>query len=126
LVLLRLLQYILKLLEDIVNGYCGMVIEITVFRGYGPLSHSLIKNIKKAANALREKGYIVSINEVTVPVIDLEEGFTPFVLVNGVEIPVPAVDVSEEILAEYLVGSNTFLESLIGLPSPPSIVCSSQ
>ncbi|BEP17604.1 hypothetical protein PYJP_09560 [Pyrofollis japonicus] len=103
-----------------------MVIEITVFRGYGPLSHSLARNIEKAANALREKGYIVSVHEVTVPVIDLEEGFTPFVFVNGVEIPVPAVDVSEEVLAEYLVGSNMILESLIGLPSPPSIVCNSQ
>ncbi len=93
--------------------------EVTVFRGYGPLSQGILRNIRRAAEVLRDYGYIVVLHEVTVPALDMEDEFTPFVLVNGVELHVPFVEVDEEVLAQYIVESIEAYENMLGLPSPP-------
>ncbi len=93
--------------------------EVTVFHGYGPLSQGVLRNIRRAAEILRDQGYIVVIREVTVPALDTEDEFTPFVMVNGVELHIPFVEVDENILAQYMVESIEAYENMLGLPAPP-------
>lgn len=96
-----------------------MILEVTVFRGYGPFSQGVLRNVVKAAEELRNQGYIVVINEVTVPALDVEDGFTPFIMINGVELYIPSVDVDEKVLAEYIAETITAYENMLGLPAPP-------
>ena len=96
-----------------------MLLNITLFRGYGGISQGVLLNIRKVAETLSERGFIVVVREVSVPAIDLVDDFTPFVLVNGVEVHVPSVDVDVEVLADYIVETAMAYENMLGLPMPP-------
>ncbi|ABM81054.1 hypothetical protein [Hyperthermus butylicus] len=94
-------------------------VEVVVFRGYGSRSSAVRENARRVVEALREAGYLASFSEVTVPVADGEEGFEPFVLVNGVEVYISAVEVDSSRLAEYVIESVYLASTLAGFPLPP-------
>ena len=73
----------------------------------------------RAVEELRNQGYIVVVNEVTVPVLDEEDKLAPFIMINGVELYVPSIDVDEKVLADYIVETITAYENMLGLPVPP-------
>ena len=94
-------------------------VEVVVFRGYGSRSSAVRENARRVVEALREAGYLASFSEVTVPAIDGEDGFEPFVLVNGVEVYIPAVEIDASKLAEYVIESVHVASTLVGFPLPP-------
>ena len=97
-------------------------VTLTVFTGYGPASSWVKRNASLLADALRELGIPVSVEEVRVPAVDFEE-FEPFVLAGpGEEVHVPAVGVPVDRLVDYFVSVE--LPRIIGwpglLPLPPA------
>lgn len=90
-----------------------------MFHGYGERSQGVLRNVMRAVEELRNQGYIVVVNEVTVPVLDEEDKLTPFIMINGVELYIPSIDVDEKVLADYIVETITAYENMLGLPVPP-------
>ena len=94
-------------------------IEVVVFRGYGPQSSAVRENARRVVEVLREAGYLASFSEVTVPAVDGADSFEPFVLVNGIEVYIPAVEIDASRLAEYVIESVHAASTLVGFPLPP-------
>ena len=94
------------------------MIEFTVFRGFDGRSQRVMANVRRAARALADEGFIVAVYEIIVPAVE-EDGFEPFVMVNGAPVYVPSIELPAESLAEYLLGAAESFDALVGLPSPP-------
>ncbi len=95
-------------------------LKFTVFIGYGPASSTIRRNTVKIVEALRELGFSVVYEEITVPALDFVD-FEPFIKVNEEEVYIPSVNIDEERLLDYFI--NVELPRILGvtvfLPLPP-------
>ena len=95
-------------------------LKFTVFIGYGPASSTIRRNTVKIVDALRELGFGVVYEEVTVPALDFVD-YEPFVKVNEEEVYIPSVNIDEERLLDYFI--NVELPRILGvtasMPLPP-------
>ncbi len=65
----------------------GGVVRLVFFRGFGWMSSVVERIVERVVEDARLCGLRVVVEEVTVPALD-EEGYTPSLLVNGVEVPI--------------------------------------
>ncbi|NPA04804.1 MAG: hypothetical protein GXO09_01735 [Crenarchaeota archaeon] len=65
----------------------GRVVRVTFFKGFGWLSSVVERLLERVVEDARDCGLRVVVERVTVPALD-EEGYTPSVLVDGVEVPI--------------------------------------
>jgi hypothetical protein len=94
-------------------------VSIVVFAGFGGRSSGVLRNAKLLYEELRSEGFTVEYSEVRVPATDRE--FEPFILVNGLEIYIPAVEVDVNYLVDYIMWRLGFNScGIAGFPLPPS------
>jgi hypothetical protein len=92
------------------------LIVITVFHGFDGRSQGILLNVRLAAQRLADMGYVTIVEEVAVPAVD---EFEASVMVNGVPVPVPSIEINVDRLAQYMLDHALGAGEALGLPSPP-------